>query len=125
MNSILAKLVVSAALAFGLVSCAEIASPGYGGGYGGSYGSGYSSGYGSSYHGGGSRYYDDGYGYRNDYHHDHDDYRYRDEQRHSEPPKKAVLHEHCYCSHKSCGCKPGHPKSGCDCDHGAHRHDGR
>jgi hypothetical protein len=46
------------------------------------------------------------YGYR----HDHDDHH----ERHHEV--------HCYCGHKSCGCKPGHPKGGCYCDGGRHRH---
>lgn len=107
MKSIFAKLILSAALAFGLVSCADIVAPGYGGGYGSGYG-------------GGSRYYNDGY--RNDYHRDHDDCRYRQDPRHVEPSHKYSSHEHCYCSHKSCGCKPGHPKGGCQCDGGAHRH---
>lgn len=123
MKSIFAKLTLSVVLAFGLVSCAELAGPGYGPGYGGGYGRGYGGGYGSGY-GGESRYYDNGYGSRNDYHHDHDhdDYRYRQDSRRAAPQKKVEVHEHCYCTHKSCGCKPGHPKGGCNCDGGAHRH---
>lgn len=82
----------------GLVSCVEVPGyPAYGGGY---YGGGYNPGY---YRGGYPRgYYAD--------RHDHDDHHKK---------HHAV---HCYCSRKSCGCRPGHPKGGCYCDKGAHRH---
>lgn len=62
-------------------------------------------GYGHGYYGGGHSH-----GYDHSDHHDHDGHH----NKHHEV--------HCYCSHKSCGCRPGHPKGGCYCDHGAHRH---
>lgn len=117
MNSIFAKLILSFALMFGLISCVDVAGPGYGGGYGSGYGSGY---------GGGSRYYNDGYssGYRNDYYQNQGSRHYHQDPHYCPPPQKKrdVSHEHCYCTRKSCGCKPGHPKGGCNCDGGAHRH---
>lgn len=64
-------------------------------GYYGPYGGGYRGPYRGNYYG---------------HHHDHDDHH----KRHHEV--------HCYCSHKSCGCRPGHPKGGCYCDGGRHRH---
>ena len=123
MKTILTKLILSLALVMGLASCADILDPGYGGNYGSrprsSYENGYGSGYGNSY---GNSYHNDGYAYRNENHHDHDRDCYREEPRYIAPTRKSSSHEHCYCSHKSCGCRPGHPKGGCACDGGAHRH---
>ena len=77
------------------------------------------SGYGGGYHGGGYNqgYYAGGYN-RNYYDHDHHD----DDHKYGGGHHEKHHEVHCYCSHKSCGCKPGHPKGGCYCEGGAHRH---
>lgn len=106
-------LISCVAMLAGLVSCVDVPGGSYPYGYGGShYGSGshYGGGshYGSGgYYGGGGGYYGGGYPRQPDY----------------VIVEKERQHEtHCYCSHKSCGCKPGHPKGGCYCDKGVHRH---
>ncbi len=112
MKSIRLHLFCWACLAASLVSCVEVPGyPPYGGGYGGGYGSGYGGGYGG---GGYPRNYSGVYnqGYNEGY--------YKGSG--SSSRKKQDPPTHCYCSHKSCGCKPGHSKSGCRCDNGAHRH---
>lgn len=94
------RLLCCAALAACLVSCVDVPSyPAYGSGYGGGYSRGYNQNYNQGYNQGHSQGH---------YH-----------QQQQQQKKHAT---HCYCNHKSCGCKPGHPKGGCYCDKGAHRH---
>lgn len=105
MKTLLRTLAVLVAT-LSLVSCVGDpfgSGPGYG--YGPNYNPGY---YNSGYYQSGPRVVErDRYIYVNN---------------NSRGSSSSVHHEHCYCSHKSCGCHPGHPKSGCNCDGGRHRH---
>ncbi|MCE9518341.1 MAG: hypothetical protein K8R87_02045 [Verrucomicrobia bacterium] len=111
MKSICIRLLCCAALAAGLVSCVDVPSySNHGGGYNHGYNQGYyGGGYNQNYNGGGYNQ-----GYNQGYYQGHAQGHNHQQQQHHET--------HCYCSHKSCGCKPGHPKGGCYCDKGAHRH---
>jgi hypothetical protein len=118
MKTLLLKLSCAAALGLALSSCADIDRP-----YGPRplYGSGY------GYDGGYRVIERDDYRYRTDRayrEHYERERREREERERRERAEhsRSTHHEHCYCSHKSCGCHPGHPKEGCHCDGGAHRH---
>ena len=112
MHSLLVRLLCCAVVAASLVSCVDVPSyPAYGGGYhNGGYG--YNEGYNNYNHGYSS--YNQGY---------NQGYVAGSSSSHNNHQQQQQHHDvHCYCSHKSCGCKPGRPKGGCYCDDGQHRH---